>query len=527
MCILADRTTSNNNQLSGGTEGASISPCTCPTGNVDGETQTDVVVVDLGVRMRSSYSDEEDDDGRDRQSHWKRIKTRSESHSDAAGERFRFMGHSRESSHSHDRSLGGGGGGGRRLLLLPTQKGNAADQHQQQRQASRRMFLEKIAGSRHLSSYDDNELGDRRRTGSIIKGWDVSSMGRGGHHQHSDGGTNINTTCKKDTDYSRAVMKRKHTEAASSSVDDGNRRRISSPEHHNSRVMMYHGGSMIMTSREDNNKHMARRHFVDTAATQGHRTRVSSSCSSGVAGVGRFNGEDQIHFVEDFGHSDDDGDDDDGFVSIRREKARIVTQDLRETLNARLRRSESLKRENLNNRVEFVVDDLLLKRGPPKGGGIQLRSNGTVTQGSLVKKLPSNCDRSRRPVDDDCQGFAKTTGSGSLGLERSKADMESDERHRKEKGRTRWAEKERDDLEKENLAKAAAEVKSVTVVDYSHKFTVAKAPASKTSLLLRILLLSRRVFSVITKPEESSAKTNFQSLFRKRPLMAQISLSAT
>lgn len=501
MCILADRTASNNNQLSGGTEGVSISsPCTYPTGNVDAETQTDVVVVDLGMRMRNSYSDEDDDDGRDRQSHWKRIKTRPESHSDAAGERFRFMGHRRDNSHSHDRSLGGGGGG-KRLILLPTQKGNVADQHQQQRQASRRMILEKIAGSRHLSSYDDDEPCDRRRTRSIIKGWDVSSMGRGGHHQHSDGGTNINTTCKKDTDYSRAVMKRKHTEAASSSLDDGNRRRISSPEHHKSRVMMYHGGSMIMTSREENNKHMARRHFADTAATQGYETRVSSSCSSGVAELGRFNGEDQIHFVENFGHSDDDGDVDDGFVSTRREKARIVTQDLRETLNARLRRSESLKRENLNNRVEFVVDDLLLKRGPPKGGGIQLRGNGTVTQGSLVKKLPFNCDRSRRLIDDDCQGFAKTTSSGSLGLERSKTDMESDERHRKEKGRTRWAEKERDDLEKENLAKAAAEVKSVTVVDYSHKFTVAKAPASKSSLLPWTFLLFQRVFSEIRSPK--------------------------
>lgn len=262
------------------------------------------------------------------------------------------------------------------------------------------------------------------RESYVSKGWDVT-----GDMRLRDGGT-----------------------ASPKDFDPGSKRK-----HHESLSTGSRSSSSIMCEGVRENNHMARRAPVE----KGYEIRVS-----GREVVGEF-----VHnpgeglFLEDSRHADD--------------PARM---DPCEGLNRRSRGGETMSRESsrglgdrktepLAVRVRRVEFDLSVGNG--KGAS------------AVVRKV---LDVGRTSRSEGKEHGASAAGVGEAKKEASGGDVESERRPEK---RERWAEKERDlekELEKENMPKTQTTTKTVTVVDHSHKFTVAKAPISKPSILLSSVL---------------------------------------
>lgn len=138
-----------------------------------------------------------------------------------------------------------------------------------------------------------------------------------------------------------------------------------------------------------------------------------------------------------------------------------------------------------------------------RGGGetMSTKSSRGFGEGSVrVRRAEFDCSvgngkgssgRASRSGNDEGKdhGASLRAGASAAGGVEAKEgsgrdNMESERRHEK---RERWAEKERD-LEKEMEKGGLPKTQSLTVVDYSHKFTVAQAPLSKPSFLCSLLV---------------------------------------
>jgi histone RNA hairpin-binding protein len=381
---------------------------------------------------RRHYSSDEEDDSRDRQSHWKRIKTRSDDNPRGSTRNLiRYTERDYERSPPRVRQQAPSSSiprPGHRVIVL---KGSGH---------------ERDARLRRISHESEG------RTGSGSKGWD-GAVGM----RVKDGGT-----ASKDID--PGGSQRKHHETMSA-LGDGSRCSLMMSER-----------SMVVRE-----KLTARRAPVE----KGYEFRVSGR------EVGEFvhGEEDDSLFLEDSRQVDD------GYSA----RARIGS-DVRESLNRRSRAEETMSRETRSYgdyRAErFCSDD-----------GVRVRrvesdvsaGNGKV-QGFAGRK-GLDLGRSSRSGNDDVKersslasGGSALASGGSAASVGAKSEREMESERRQEK-RERWAEKERDlekELEKENMPKTTqptTKVKSVTVVDYSHKFTLAKAPISKRPTISSSTLL--------------------------------------
>ena len=367
---------------------------------------------------RRHYSSDEEDDSRDRQSHWKRIKTHSDDNPRGSTrnlirytERDR---HSCEKPPSRMRQQGlppsSNPRPGHRVIVL---KGSAN---------------EKGAGLHRFNH--ESEV----RTGSGSKGWD-GAVGM----RVRDGGTAF-----KDIDLGGSKRK----QDLMSAFGNASRSSLTMSER-----------SMVVRE-----KLTARRGPVE----KGYEFRVSDR-EVGEFVYGEDDDDDSL-FLDDSRQFDDD-------YPTRS----MSGSDLRELLNRRGRAEETMSRETRgygDYTTERFCSDV----------GVRVRrvefdlsaGNGKV-QGSTVRKVLDLGRSSRSGNDDSKERTSLGTGgsAASVGM-KSERDMELERREKRE----RWAEKERDlekELEKENMLRTAqqAKLKSVTVVDYSHKFTLAKAPISK------------------------------------------------
>ena len=367
---------------------------------------------------RRYYSSDEEDDSRDRQSHWKRIKTQSDDNSRGSGRNIiRYT----------ERDLVQETSPPRMRLQAPPQSPKPRPR------PGHRVILLKGTANEKDSGLRRSTRESEARTGSGGKGRD-GALGM----RVRDGGT------------------------ASKDIDPGGNKR--KPD-----LMSAFGNasrsSLMMTERSMvvREKLMARRGPVE----KGYEVRVSGR----EVGEFVYGEDDDSLLLEDFHQFDDD--------YSPRER---VGSDLREFLNRRGRSEENMSRDPKG------YEDYRTERGG-FDFGVRVRrvefdvsaGDGKV-QGSVVRKVP-DLGRSSRPVSGDGKERASLASGGSAASVAAKAAREMELERRQEK-RERWAEKERDlekELEKENMPKTtqATKGKPVTVVDYSHKFTLAKAPISK------------------------------------------------
>jgi histone RNA hairpin-binding protein len=374
---------------------------------------------------RRYYSSDEEDDSRDRQSHWKRIKTRSDDN--PRGSTRTLI---RYTERDCERSP-------------PRMRLQAPPQSPKPRPGPRVIVLkgsahERDAGLRRISHESEG------RTGSGSKGWDGAVGVR-----VRDGGT-----ASKDIDPGGSKRKQDLMLAF------GNASRSS---------LMMSERSMVVRE-----KLTARRAPVE----KGYEFRVSGR----EVGEFVYGEDDDSLFLEDFHQIDDDY------------PTRAMSgSDLREFLNRRGRAEETMSRETRD------YGDFRAERSG-FDAGVRVRrvefdlsaGNGKV-QGSAVRKV-LDLGRSSRSGNDDGKERSSLASGGSAASKGGKSEREMESERRQEK-RERWAEKERDlekELEKENMPKTTqptTKVKSVTVVDYSHKFTLAKAPISKRPTISSSTLL--------------------------------------
>ena len=372
---------------------------------------------------RRCYSSDEEDDSRDRQSHWKRIKTHSDDNSRGSGRNI--IRYTERDHHRYERSP------------PPRIKQQAAPPSSKPRsdnvERDRVIVLKGVAYEKDCRLRRSTHEPEGQ-TGSGSKGWD----GAAGMRVRNGG------TASKDID--PRGSKRKHHESMST-LGDASRSSLTMSER-----------SMVFRE-----KLTARRGPVEN----GHEVRVSVR----EAGEFVYGEDDGSLFLEDSRQVDFE-------YSAR---ARICS-DVRESLNRRSRGEDSMSRETRG------YGDYKSERGD-FDFGVRVRrpefdvsaGNGKV-QGSGVREVP-DLGRSSRSSNDDGKERASLASGGSAASVGAKGVREMESERRQEK-RERWAEKERDlekELEKENMPKTtqATKGKPVTVVDYSHKFTLAKAPISK------------------------------------------------
>lgn len=338
------------------------------------------------------YSSDEEDDSRDRQSHWKRIKTRSDD--------------------SHTNSSG-------RSLIKWT------DPRDHQEASPVRRPLQALRGripSPKKSVGSNNPPGHRM---IVLK----SRLHEGGHDV-AHGGTN------KDIDAAGQASKRKFESD--------------------------HGMISMNIDMYESGRTMARRHMPVERA--GYEVRVREEGEY-------YDDGDTSLFLED--------------PHLSRPK---ITVDLREALNRRTRGGVS-SRENIDNDEEgFASNSKVDVKVRLRRVDFDLSFKGAATAAApppesrkkILPLRPSAADRFPRIAS------AASVGGNSKGM--SERDSEAERR------RERWAEKERDferdlqeEMQKQELLKQqqqqqqtmATKPKSVPVLDYSHKFTVAKAPLGK------------------------------------------------
>lgn len=408
-------------QLSGSTESPSkpspSKPSPCKTYQSPADASKSPYSKSPASSRRRYYSSDEEDDSRDRQSHWKRIKVRTDDNPKSSSRNRITYTESDRRSYATSPTFRRPQGPSRSVNPLPGPRVIVL----------KRSLHEKDVGMRRSSC--ESEVGIH---GSGSKGWDVAVR------SFRDGGT------------------------ASKDIDPVGTKRKYETEVRKSSMMMLEQSMVI---RE---KHMARRVPIEREFEGGYEFRVSGR------EVGEFNGENGSSlFLEDsrqFNYEDS-------------ERPRVGL-DLREALNRRSRRLDSMSREIRGYgdqksepavRVKKVEFDVSTGNGKGSLGALQ---------GSGVRKV-LDLGRSSRSGNDESKSFAlggisHSTADVGTKVER---DMESERREKRE----RWAEKERDlekelqeklqkELEKENMPRP--QPKPVAVVDYSHKFTVAKAPIS-------------------------------------------------
>lgn len=424
-------------QLSGGTETPSrlspSKPSPCRAYQSPADASKSPYSNSPASHRRRYYSSDEEDDSRDRQSHWKRTKVRTDD-SNRGSSRNRIT-YTESDRHSYVTSPS------LSRLNPPPQSVNS---HSEPRVI---VLHEKDEGSRR-SSYES----ESRIRGSGSKGWDAAVR------PFRDGGT------------------------AFEDIDPAGTKRKYASEVRKSSLMMCERSIVVK------DKHMARRVPAERSLEGGYEFRVNGREEGEV---GEFNDEGNSSlFLEDSREVDYED----------RARARIGL-DLREALNRRSQGLDTMSRESrvygdqktgATVRVRKVEFDLCCGNG--KGSLSSL-------QGSGVKKV-LDLGRSSSSGNDESNGSASLGGIGrsaaAVGAQVER-DMELERREKRE----RWAEKERDletelqdklqkDLEKENMPET--QPKSVTVVDYSHKFTVAKASISEWFFLRPILQLSGRNF---------------------------------
>lgn len=219
-----------------------------------------------------------------------------------------------------------------------------------------------------------------------------------------------------------------------------------------------HGGTTSMEGQASKRKFepmniidmaMARRHMKPNVERRGYEVRVSRE-------------EGEVY--------EDDDSSSGLFLEDSSRASNNITVDLREALNRRTRENPKPQPEqrgfDVKVRVRRVDFDL------------------SFQPGATAKKTP--------PPPSSGPSFSRIVSAASV----SERDSEAERR------RERWAEKERDlqkELQRQELQKQEAQKlllqqqsmatkpKSVTVVDYSHKFTVAKAPLGKEIALILLI----------------------------------------
>lgn len=354
----------------------------------------------------------EEDDRNHRQCQWKRIRRDSEEFPGVClGGTKRYTG-------------GDNQGNG----PSPGEKGHPCVSNSNQQCQAQRMIFQK-------DGVHDKDAG-RKRSSDGTYAWERGN-GYKGLRRNSDGGATYNEV------ESRAV-KRKYEASV-----DGRR----SP-----RVM--YGSCKV--ARE---KHMARMLWADEA-THGHETRVVGREFEGL------DGDNQTPFLNGCPSSHD------LCISIKERPRKSSNR--RESLDGKMGRANTMSLENGDYQgghgSSVGVNELQVRSGKRAhevhvGNG---RVSARAAWESVDRKVTSS-GGSPPPSHDSCKSFENTGMGAENARLRKNGEEEKDRDILKDRGRTRWADKERD-LEKENLPKG--EPKSVTVVDYSHVFAVT-APASK------------------------------------------------
>ncbi|KAG0626385.1 hypothetical protein M758_2G121800 [Ceratodon purpureus] len=366
---------------------------------------------------RRHYSSDEEDDSRDRQSHWKRIKTQSDDN--PRGSTRNLIRYTERDRHNYEKS--------------PSRLRHQALPPSSNPRPGHRVIV--LKGSAHEKDTGLHRIGHESegRRGSGSKGWD-GALGI----RERDGGT-----ASKDID--PGGSKRKHHESMSTLGDACRSSSVSSER------------SMMVRE-----KLTARRGPVE----KGYEIRVSGR------EVGEFvhRKDDHSLFLEDSRQVDD-------AYSARTR----IGSDVWESLNRRSCGKETMSRETRgygDYTTERFCREVALRVRRVEFD----HSEGTgKVQGSTVRKV-LDLGRSSRSGSDDGKERASLGTGGSAASVGAKGGRDMELERRQDK-RERWAEKERDlekELEKENMLKNAqpTKEKSVTVVDYSHKFTLAKAPIS-------------------------------------------------